>query len=90
MLTKLGAEIDTTCAVFIEYEQNDRGNLWVPALGADDWGDRAVVVNSEVCADDDHCHVLTVAPDEDGTLVYVHADDLTEYAVDTDTVAENV
>lgn len=78
---RTGRTIDNKCAVFIEYEQDDRGVFRIATLGTDDWGDRAVVVESNVCEWDTDCHVLTVAPDESDTVEEVHANANTEYAV---------
>lgn len=80
--TRSGCEIDTSCAVFVEYLQDDRGNFRLAMLGKDDWGDRAVVVDAKVCDEDDDCRILTVAPDGSETLEHVHVDDTTRYAVD--------
>jgi hypothetical protein len=79
MNMKLGKEIDNTCAVHIEYEQDDRGNFRIATLGEDDWGDRAVVVSTKPCDEHFHCEILTVAPDESDTLEDVHAKHNTEY-----------
>jgi hypothetical protein len=81
--TRSGNQIDSTCAVFIEYEQDDRGNFRIATLGEDDWGDRAVVVSTKGCDEHDSCHLVTVAPDNDGTLEEVHAVASTNYAVET-------
>ena len=83
MITRRGDAIDTSCAVFIVYREDDRGNFRIAELGEDDWGDRAVVVDAKVCGGDDNCRIFTVAPDETDTLEYVHAQDGVRYAVET-------
>jgi hypothetical protein len=80
--TRRGDQIDNSCAVFIEYEQDDRGNFRIATLGEDDWGDRAVVVETKVCDEHGDCHILSVAPDTVDTLEEVHALTSTQYAVE--------
>ena len=81
--TRRGNEIDNTCAVFIEYEQDDRGNFWIPTLGEDDWGDRAVVVSTERCDAHSECHLITViVPGTITAREEAHALTSTQYAVE--------
>jgi hypothetical protein len=82
--TRRGDQIDSTCAVFIEYEQDDRGNFRIATLGEDDWGDRAVVVGTERCDEHSDCHLITViAPGTITAREEVHALTSTHYAVET-------
>jgi hypothetical protein len=80
--TRSGDQIDNTCAVFIEYEQDDRGNFRIATLGEDDWGDPAVVVSTKACDEHDSCHLITVATDTVGTREEVHAITTNQYAVE--------
>lgn len=82
MNTRRGDQIDNTCSVFIEYEQDDRGIFRIATLGEDDWGDPAVVVSTKACDEHDSCHLVTVAPDTEGTLEEVHAITTNQYAVE--------
>ena len=81
--TRRGDQIDSTCAVFIEYEQDDRGNFRIATLGEDDWGDRAVVVDTKACDEHDSCHLVTViAPGTITAREEAHALTSTHYAVE--------
>ncbi len=82
MNTRRGEQIDKTCSVFIEYEQDDRGIFRIATLGVDDWGDPAVVVDTKACDEHDSCHLVTVATDTIGTREDVHAITTNQYAVE--------
>lgn len=81
--TRRGGEIDNTCSVFIEYEQDDRGNFRIATLGEDDWGDRADVVDTKPCDEHNDCHLITVlVPGTTDAHEEAHALTSTQYAVE--------
>jgi len=81
--TRRGEQIDNTCAVFIEYEQDDRGNFRIATVGEDDWDERAFVVGAERCDEHSKCNLITViAPGTITAREEVHALTDTLYAVE--------
>jgi hypothetical protein len=82
--TRPGNSIDNNCAVFITFRKDERGVFCLPNLSVDDFGDRAVVVEADLCEEHDNCTKLFVAPDDSDDMEYVHADNVTEYTVETD------
>ena len=86
MITKAGNEIDNTCAVFIEWEMDERGfSLLFPVIAEDGNGDRAVVIETRICKQDKNCHVLNVwAPNGKGQfrMEDVHVDDTTQHVIE--------
>lgn len=81
--TKTATQIDNTCVVFVEYEQDDRGHFSLATLGNDNWGDRAVVVDTKPCGCDGDCRFVMVAPDENETLETIHVDADAKIAVES-------